>query len=92
MMERSTLRLYCRCSVRKVRSSSLRAIASCSSRPRSRRRPQENSDGFTRYNFSAQVSNFSLADTYLVAFRQAVIQVRGTRWRTAGREQRSSFW
>jgi beta-D-xylosidase 4 len=32
----------------------------------------ENSDGYTRYNFNAVISNFSLADTYWPAFQAAV--------------------
>lgn len=32
----------------------------------------EKADGFTRHDFNAQVSNFSLASTYLPAFRAAV--------------------
>jgi hypothetical protein len=33
----------------------------------------ENSDGFTRHNFNAIVSNYSLADTYFPAFKQSVV-------------------
>ena len=33
----------------------------------------ENSDGFTRYNFNAVVSNYSLADTYFPAFKKSVV-------------------
>ena len=32
----------------------------------------ENSDGFTRHNFNAIVSNYSLESTYLPAFRASV--------------------
>lgn len=34
----------------------------------------EDSDGFTRHNFNAIVSNFSLANTYWPAFRASVQQ------------------
>lgn len=34
----------------------------------------EDSDGFTRHNFNAIVSNYTLADTYFPAFKQAVTQ------------------
>ena len=33
----------------------------------------ENSDGYTRHNFDAKVSNFSLADTYWPAFQASVV-------------------
>jgi hypothetical protein len=58
--------------------------AHCHRRPpvsphRLHRRPQdayslENSDGFTRYNFNAVVSNYSLASTYWPAFKASVQQ------------------
>ena len=34
----------------------------------------EDSDGFTRHNFDAKLSNFTLADTYLPAFRASVVE------------------
>ena len=34
----------------------------------------ENSDGFTRYNFNAVVSNFTLADTYFPAFKASIVE------------------
>lgn len=34
----------------------------------------ENSDGFTRYDFNAVVSNYTLADSYFPAFKAAVVQ------------------
>ncbi|EGD72666.1 hypothetical protein PTSG_04397 [Salpingoeca rosetta] len=34
----------------------------------------EDSDGFTRHNFDAKVSNFALMDTYWPAFRKAVME------------------
>lgn len=34
----------------------------------------EGSDGFTRHNFNARVSKYSLASTYLPAFRRAVVE------------------
>jgi xylan 1,4-beta-xylosidase len=33
----------------------------------------ENSDGFTRHNFNAVVSNYSLTTTYLPAFKQSIV-------------------
>jgi xylan 1,4-beta-xylosidase len=34
----------------------------------------EDADGFTRHDFDAQVSNFSLADTYWPAFKASVVE------------------
>jgi hypothetical protein len=36
--------------------------------------PQENSDGYTRHNFTADISNYDLMDTYVRPFRMAVEQ------------------
>lgn len=33
----------------------------------------EDSDGFTRYDFNARVSNYSLASTYFPAWRRALV-------------------
>ena len=33
----------------------------------------EDADGFTRHNFNAVVSNYSLATTYLPAFKQSIV-------------------